>query len=245
MEEPGILQNHGEGAPQRRPCQRPDILSVHINGAAVHIIKPHQQVDNGGFSGPGRSDDGRHTSWLGMEVQIPDNRLTFHIGKVHMLHTNIAFHIGQFLSIRCIGPFRLCINQREYTLSGCQCTLQLGDDIGRFVDWSGKFPGILHEAAQISQTDFPPQKQKGSEHTDQCQRHIVDEVDRWTGDSAIGFCDGICLHRLRILPVKILQHHVFPPIGTDGFLARQHFFHKPIQGTQTGTAPLKERAYAP
>ena len=49
------------------PGQCPDIVVVHPDFARPDIIKAHQQVDDGGFSGAGGTDDGDEPSRGGSE----------------------------------------------------------------------------------------------------------------------------------------------------------------------------------
>ena len=57
--QPGLLQHHAEAAAQGIPCEGHNPTAVHLDCPAVHLIKPHEQIDEGGLACPGGADD-RH-----------------------------------------------------------------------------------------------------------------------------------------------------------------------------------------
>ena len=58
MEQPGVLQDHGIRASQRTTLNLANITSVHIYGAIIHIVEPHQQIDDRCLASAGGSDNG-------------------------------------------------------------------------------------------------------------------------------------------------------------------------------------------
>ena len=89
-EQPGVLKHHAEIPAHLVPGKRPDILPVQQNFAAVHVIKPHQQVDNGGFSRAGGADDGHTLAGMDTEVQILDQRLALAVGKCGVVENDLT-----------------------------------------------------------------------------------------------------------------------------------------------------------
>lgn len=57
FEEPGILQDHAEIAPQPCPCHRPGIHSIEQDTPAIHLVETHQEVDEGGLAGSRLADN--------------------------------------------------------------------------------------------------------------------------------------------------------------------------------------------
>ena len=45
------------------------------NGAGVHIVKAHQQLDHGGFACAGGADNGNFLAGFYIAAEIPDNSL--------------------------------------------------------------------------------------------------------------------------------------------------------------------------
>ena len=58
VKEPRILEHHSHIFAQVLPGHVPDIGAVHQNSAAVRIVKSHEEVDDGGLPGSGRTDNG-------------------------------------------------------------------------------------------------------------------------------------------------------------------------------------------
>ena len=69
----GILDYHGKGTPQVILFDVPDINAVVGNCPAVNLIKPVDQIDNGGFSRTGRSHKGDLLPRLGVQADIPQH----------------------------------------------------------------------------------------------------------------------------------------------------------------------------
>ena len=154
-----------------------------------------------------------------MEIQAFDDGCAGNVGEVHILQLHIAQHPGQLGGVFCIFRLRLCVDQAEYPLRCRKGTLQFGDDVGHLVDGAGETPGILHEGAQVSQTDASLHVLHRAKHANQRQRQIVDEHDRRTGDGAVGLRLGVCGYGRIVFLVELLQHHILPAVGPDGFLA--------------------------
>ena len=54
IEQPGILQHHSEHLTQFTSVEIPDVMSVDLDGTAVHIVEPHQKLDHRRLSCSGR-----------------------------------------------------------------------------------------------------------------------------------------------------------------------------------------------
>ena len=70
VKEPGVLEDHGVGKPQAFPGDIGNIPAVHQDGAAVDVIKPHQQIDEGGLSGSCGANDGDEAALWGLHAEI-------------------------------------------------------------------------------------------------------------------------------------------------------------------------------
>lgn len=72
--EPGFLQHHTKAAAQAVPRHLGDSFILHPDRPAVRLIKPHEQIDQGGFSRAGRADDGDGAARGGFKVEIGNKR---------------------------------------------------------------------------------------------------------------------------------------------------------------------------
>ena len=94
--QPGILQDHAEQFTQVFAAKVADVMSIHQDFAAVHVIEAHQQFDHGGLPGSGRTDDGDLVSGLCLRREIVDNRLLRVVAEVDILELDVTFHRIQF-----------------------------------------------------------------------------------------------------------------------------------------------------
>ena len=113
--QPGLLQNHAVAGTQAVPCHCGNILSGNGNLAAVHIIKPEQQINQRRLAAAGRTDNGDALSAVYIQVEICDKLSVRHIGELHMGQLHGAVAVFQF---RQVAVVRLCrfVNDSKHTL---------------------------------------------------------------------------------------------------------------------------------
>ena len=70
--QPGFLQDHAVAAAQAVSCDVPDVLPFHGDRPLIHIIKPHQQIDDGSLAAAGGPHNGNALSGLDDEIQMLD-----------------------------------------------------------------------------------------------------------------------------------------------------------------------------
>ena len=70
-------------------------MAVEADASGVGIVKTHEEIDDGGFSCPGRAHDGHQISRLGPQVQIVDHGFIRQIAEPDMRHFHLASDIGQ------------------------------------------------------------------------------------------------------------------------------------------------------
>ena len=56
-EQPRVLQHHARAGAHVAATQVGDVLAVEQDAAAVELVEPHDEVDEGGLAGAGRADD--------------------------------------------------------------------------------------------------------------------------------------------------------------------------------------------
>ena len=89
-EEPGVLQHHADLRPQVLAAHRGDVDAVERDPAAVQLVEPHDQVDQGGLAGPGRPDDRDGLPRLGDQRQVLDQRLVGLVAERDVLELDPA-----------------------------------------------------------------------------------------------------------------------------------------------------------
>ena len=68
-EQPGVLQDHPEAAAQVVAGHLVDVVAVEEDPPGVHVVEAHQQVDQGGLAGTGRTHDRAGLPRLHHQVQ--------------------------------------------------------------------------------------------------------------------------------------------------------------------------------
>ena len=83
--------------PARRLCLVISRISTSFyrDGAAVYIIKPHQQVDHRRFAASGGSDNRHALAWLYLQIEILNELLLRRIGKRNVLQLHFPIHMLQ------------------------------------------------------------------------------------------------------------------------------------------------------
>ena len=135
--QPGLLKHHAVAGPQAPSGDVPDIRPVHLDGAAVHVIKPHQQIDHGSLAAAGRAHDGHPLSRLHLQIEVLDQLLVRHIGKVYVLQRHIAFGVRQHLRIFPVRSLRLLVYEGKNPAGAGQSILQLRHHTRNLVEGLG------------------------------------------------------------------------------------------------------------
>ena len=83
--QPGVLQHHAVAAAQGSAGHIPDIRAGHPDAAAVYIIEPHKQVDEGGLAAAGGAYDGDALTGLHVQRKPLDERTAGQVAEGHIL----------------------------------------------------------------------------------------------------------------------------------------------------------------
>lgn len=89
-EEVDILKNDAKGAAQIVLADFFDVDAIVEDGAVVDVVKPIDEVGDGGFSRSGRANEGNFLSRLGVEGDVVEDLLGWCVTKIDVLETNIA-----------------------------------------------------------------------------------------------------------------------------------------------------------
>lgn len=74
-EQPGVLEHHSHAGPQIVSGHGRDINAVKQNSSGVDFVEAHQQVDQSGLTGAGRSHDRDRLAGFDTQRQSFDHRL--------------------------------------------------------------------------------------------------------------------------------------------------------------------------
>ena len=133
--QPGLLQHHSKIGAERISCDMADGRSVNLQRTGIHIVKPHQQIDQRRLSASGRTDDGDPLARFHLQVQIFNQRNLRIIGKSYLIEFYPAFSFFQHHRVVIVGSYRRFIDKGKQSLGACQCVLQLRHNPGNFIEW--------------------------------------------------------------------------------------------------------------
>ena len=161
--QPSLLKHHAVAGSQAPSGDIPDVRSVHLDGAAVHIIEPHQQIDHGGLAASGRPHDGHSLARPHLQIEVLYQLPIRHIGKMHSLQRHIALGVRQHPCPLLVRNLRLFVYQGKNPARAGQRVLQLRHHPRDLVEGLGILVGIAQKAGKPSHADAPPDGHEGSE----------------------------------------------------------------------------------
>ena len=197
----------------------PDIHIFYRNGAAVYIIKPHQQVDHRRFAASGGSDNRHALAWLYLQIEILNELLLRRIGKRNVLQLHFPIHMLQRNRIFHFRHLRFFFDQLEHPSRTGDRVLQFCYDAGNFIKGFGVLICIAQKTAQLSDRQPSVDRSQRAEDANAgihkaidktggriCDRGKENRFQRARLETAVDFVeffDGIlflpeCLHNLLV-----------------------------------------------
>ena len=153
--EPGILQHHTVLAAQAFPRDGADLAAIDANGAGLHVVKAHEQVDERRLSAARRADDGDALAGFYGEVQVLNQMLLRRVGECDVLEFHAAGDGFERLCIRGVRRFNRFVDQFKYPRGAGQCILQFRNDAGDLVEGLGILVRVAEETRQPADRDRP------------------------------------------------------------------------------------------
>ena len=236
--QPGVLQHHAVAAAQGSAGHVPDVVAGDGDGAAVDIIEPHEQVDEGGLAAAGGPDDGDALAGLDVQVQVLDEGAVRQVAEGDILQLHMAVRL-QHPGVFSFGHLVVCVQQLEDAGRAGQCVLQLGDDAGDLVEGLGVLVGVVEEDAQLTDGDAARHSIDRTHQTDACIDDVVDEAGGGVGHA--GEEDGLQADILqpRVHLVKGGKALGLVAEGLHDLLAFDHLIDQSGLLTAHGALPLK------
>ena len=103
LEEPGVLQHHPDLRAEILPVHVGDVDSVEGDTAAVQFVEAHHQIDQGGLTGSGWSDDGHRLARLDGEGQILDEGPVLVVAERDVLEAHPTVRIFEQAGVIFVG----------------------------------------------------------------------------------------------------------------------------------------------
>ncbi len=134
LKEPRVLQHHAEGAPQVAARIVAHVAPVDEDGAGVHIVKAHEQLDHRGLAGAGRADDGDGLARRHVAAPVVDDRLLGIVAEAHVPERHVAADMVRRGWQGRVGRLLGLGKEGEHALGRGRHGLQLGADLRQLRD---------------------------------------------------------------------------------------------------------------
>ena len=192
--QPGVLQHHAVAAAQGSAGHIPNVSAGYFDAAAVHVIEPHEQVDEGGLAAARRAHDGDALTGLHVEAQPLDQRAVGQVaeGDVFQLHMTVRLQYG---GVRGFRHLIVGVQQVEHAGRTGQSILQLRHHAGDLVEGLGVLVGVAQKHAQLADGDAAPHCVHGTHKAHACVHDVVHKAGGGVGQA--GKEDGLQAHILQ------------------------------------------------
>ena len=160
-----------------------------------------------------------------------------------MVEVDRAADIGENLCVGNIGLLGRLVQQTEDTFRRGTCRLQLRKNICHFVDGTGEAAAVLDKCRHIAKRHTTEHIQHRTEHRNQRQRQIVDEVDARTDHTALIVRFVVGIDRIVVVSVEAINDDGFSVVCLDGLLSRQHLLCIAVERTEHGRTAAEQGLY--
>ena len=114
-----------------------NVMSVYRNPSAIDVIEAHEEIDKGGFTASGWTDNGNFLSALDIEVEVFNQLAIRGIGEAYLLSSYRTAVSTETNGVRRIGGLILFFKKCENAFRRRQCVLKLCQNTGNFVEGLG------------------------------------------------------------------------------------------------------------
>src|ERR1700722_8357877 len=154
-----VLQNDPKNPPQLLQVHRTYVHTVQQNLAALNIIEPQQQLDNGGLARAGVPHDRKRLAGINTERHIAQDpiflfrRSAARVGKPNVPKLDLPERRGQRTHFRRRHNHERLIEQPEDALGSGHSRLQDVEFFAQVLNWPEKALSVQHEREQYTDRD--------------------------------------------------------------------------------------------
>jgi len=153
LEEPGVLEHHGEVVAQVVTGEVTDVVGAYTNGAAANVVEAHEELDEGRLASTGRTDDGHRLAWIDVEREVVDDVLVRQVAKAHVLERDGTLVVREGLP-RHVGVGLLGgVEKLEDAFRGGDHLLDHVGDVGELRDGLREVAHVLDEGLDVTDGD--------------------------------------------------------------------------------------------
>ena len=241
LEQPGVLQHHAEALAQSAAVKVAHIVAVQGDGAGIHIVEPHQQLDHGGLARAGGAYDGDLLAGVNGAAEIVDDGLFGHIAEPDVVKGDLTVDAGGVCPAGRVGElgfFRL-VQELEDALRRSGHALQHIRHLRELLDGLGEVLDILDERLNVADGDDAV----GGKHAaDDGHGHIA-QIAHKVHDGLHQAGEKLALpggfEQLVVRGVEVGQHSGFAVECLDDVVAGVDLFHLAVHDAQSGLLGLE------
>ena len=145
-----ILQNNRDVAAELMHIHLSHIHTVNLHRAVRHIVKPLEQIDDGGFAGAGRPHDTERLSCRNGNIDVLQNLLPVH-DKVSVVKTDLSPDFVKHLWMLVVFDLRLLRINLADLLIRCYRGRHIVRQPAQHLHRPGTVPAVLHKRHQRTQ----------------------------------------------------------------------------------------------
>ncbi len=168
VEQPGVLQHHTEQVVHVFSRQGGDVHAVHVDLAAVWLVKAHQQVNHGGLARAGGSDDRDLLSGQGVRGEPVHDLTVTVVAEAHVVKHHVSLCLRQQEGLVAFVGELLVFQKLKHPLACRRGGLQGGERVGKAGQRVDKQVDVHNEGNDHAKADLAAE---GKRAADDRHRH--------------------------------------------------------------------------
>ncbi len=128
-----------------------DVDAVERDAAAVELVEPHDEVDEGRLAGAGGSDDGHGLTGAHRQVEVLDERLVGRVGEGHALERHGTVRVLDAGRLDGVGLLLVGVEDLEHALGRGDARLEHVGHRGDLRQRLRELPGVLDERLDVTE----------------------------------------------------------------------------------------------
>ena len=163
---PSVLQHQAELGTQVSTGQFFRVVAIYFDGARIHLIEAHQEIDHRSFAGACRTDDRHCFPAFDFYVEILDQRIFFVIAERNIFKSDVSADLLRQTRFHGTLHFLFLVKEIEDALDGRSSRLDDGRQLCDCRDRLVHLPDILHHSLHIPDRHHSRHRLQNPEHSD-------------------------------------------------------------------------------
>ena len=153
-------------------------MAVHGDGARVHVVEAHEQVDERGLAAARGTHDGHALARPHVQLEVADERVARHVGEVDVRDVNLAAYVRKLEGVGRVRLLLTLVEQLEEARRAGKGVLELRDHLGDVVEGLRVLVGIAEKCREAADGKRPIDGRERTEDAHACIDERVHEARR-------------------------------------------------------------------